>query len=440
MIEPPAAVTRPALQQWAGFYRRSLGWAPVPLNPGTKECSIKGWPAIDFRPEDFHTDQNIGLKSQHGLVLFDNDCAKRGLQIRRAFLPETPARYGRDSAKDAKALYLCPELVRTHTWKDLRNDHLVQLRVGQQDMVPPSVHPSGERLVWNQRLYHDMLSPTPAEALITGCNLRSTAALIALHWPSHGRRELLLAYARVLLETLGLDDAVAEQVLLLACELGNFDREGLDKARRAISSTRLTLEQDEPALGAVHIRKAIPEGAALLRRLREWFGKTNAVEEAIERLNDRVAIVSVGNKVVVMETWSDGGIKELWPFEEFRRLLIKDRLSIDSTTKVKGLADVWLTHRTGRQYARLVYDMPGSVVRCEPSDYNAYLGFTVTPAPGDWSNNRDHLLRIICSGDRKSYDWLFNWCAAFVQQPGRHAMTAVVLRGGKVPAKVNSRI
>ena len=35
------------------------------------------------------------------------------------------------------------------------------------------------------------------------------------------------------------------------------------------------------------------------------------------------------------------------------------------------------------------------------------------------------------SGDSEYFAWLINWCAALVQKPGRHAMTAIVLRGGQ---------
>src|SRR5262249_10588422 len=95
------------------------------------------------------------------------------------------------------------------------------------------------------------------------------------------------------------------------------------------------------------------------------------------------------------------------------------------------LAGLWIAHRAGRRYESLVYDMPGSAERCGPEDYNGYLGFTVTPQAGDWAQNKGHLLNIICAGNAALYAWLFNWMAALVQLPGRHAFTAIVLRGGQ---------
>ena len=95
------------------------------------------------------------------------------------------------------------------------------------------------------------------------------------------------------------------------------------------------------------------------------------------------------------------------------------------------MANIWITHKDGRRYENLIYDMPGTAERCGPEDYNGYLGFTVAPQAGVWSKNRDHLLTIICSGDNKLFAWVFNWCAALVQLPGRHAMSSLVLRGGQ---------
>jgi hypothetical protein len=417
----------PPLQQWVGFYYQSLGWSPLPLEPRTKDCIIPGWPTKAFTPAAFRDDANIGLKSINGLVIFDDDLTKRGKKLGDAFLPLTRAVYGRRSAPRSKRLYLCTALQECRTWLDLNGEHLHQLRVGVQDMAPPSVHPEGERLKWVGPLWRGMLTEVDEAALIMACNLRATAALIALHWPAHGRRLLRLAYARVLLETLGLSDDIATRVLELACELGGSDDKGIQHAAKAVRDTKDALVKNEKAIGATYIRKELPKGAELLRRLREWFGKTSEVDEAIERLNDRFAIISVGNKVVVMDNLPDGSIKKLWPFDEFKKLLSKEHVTI--TGKTVPLANFWIKHPVGRRYESLVYDMPGSAERCGPEDYNGYLGFTVAPKAGDWSKNKDHLLKIICSYNESLYAWVFNWMAALVQWPGLHAFTALVLRG-----------
>jgi hypothetical protein len=156
----------------------------------------------------------------------------------------------------------------------------------------------------------------------------------------------------------------------------------------------------------------------------------------IDDVNKKFAIISVGNKVVVMETAPDGSIAELWPFEEFKKLLIKERIVIGTNragVPVTGpLADSWLLNTRGRKYDRLVYAMPGSPATPGANDYNGWLGFTVKPDPhASWELNRKHLFQIICSGNQSYFDWVMNWCAALIQLPGRHGMSALVLWGGQ---------
>ena len=267
-----------AIQQFAGFYTQSLGFSVVPLLPRAKAPHVSGYLQREFGPDDFREGANLGLKSIGGIVVLDDDCAKRGLQLHNAFLPRKHcAIYGRPSAPRSKRVYHCPTLTTTRTWTDLQGEHLLQLRVGQQDMAPPSIHPDGERLTWVEPLWRGMLDTIDSEALITACTLRATAAVIALSWPARGRRELRLAFARVLLETLAIRDDVATDVLRLACELGGSDANGIKHATSAVRYTRDALANHERALGAGHVRKTLPEGAALLRRLREWFGKTAAL-------------------------------------------------------------------------------------------------------------------------------------------------------------------
>jgi hypothetical protein len=69
-------------------------------------------------------------------------------------------------------------------------------------------------------------------------------------------------------------------------------------------------------------------GAEAFFALTEDAGSAESVAAAIERLNKRFAIISVGNKVVVMDNLPDGSIKKLWPFEEFKKLLSKERITV----------------------------------------------------------------------------------------------------------------
>jgi hypothetical protein len=426
-------MSRPLVEQFAGFYRRSLRWSPVPLRPKTKVCHFKGWPRFEFAETDFKPHDNIGLKSVGGLVITDEDCAEV-VQAADTFLPPTGAIYGRPTKPRSKRLYFCPELDKPMQFTDVDGAMLLELRVNSQDMAPPSVHPNGEQLKWCGPLLEP--AHVARDVLVDAHRHLAIAALIARNWPAKSRHFLRLAYARVLLDTLDIPDKDAVTILEAGCRVGGSDDAGVADAQRAIETTRMRLDVGEAATGVAGVASLIQEGQQIVNKLRRWLDKRDEVQEEIARLNASYAIIGVGNKTLVMETLLDGGIKELWPFEEFKRRLIKMHVKVrknagraQASFKLAPLADLWLKHPEGRQFDQLRYAMPGSVVKCDPDDYNGYLGFTVAPQAGDWSLNRRHILDIICGANEGYYKWVINWCAALVQLPGRHAMTAIVLRG-----------
>ena len=151
-------------------------------------------------------------------------------------------------------------------------------------------------------------------------------------------------------------------------------------------------------------------------------------------INAIYSIIGIGNRMMVMELKPDGSIAEFWDFEHFKKKLIKEVTRFqqdDGKIKIMPLAEVWLHHPRGRQYEKLVYAMPGALEQAGPRDYNGWQGFSVQPKAGNWELNRAHLIEVICSNDQEAYRWVMNWLAALVQLPGRHAWTALVLRGGQ---------
>jgi hypothetical protein len=430
-MQPRGGRVRPTIQQWAGFYQQSLGWQPVPLLPGDKKCTIPNWQTTTFRPEDFGPAANLGIKSIDGHVVFDDDSAKRGLALGAAFLPDTRAVFGRPSAPRSKGLYFCPTLDKTRIWEDLDRNHLAELRVGQQDMFPPSTHPDGEKLTWAGPLWNGMLPETSADALISACNLRAAAALLALYWPDHGRRELLLAYANVFLSTLGLSDDVATKVLVLAATLGKFDSDGLDKARRAVSSTRAKLDTGRPSLGTGHIRRTLPRGPELVRRLREWFGKTHDLDEAVEQINDTHALVfqQSGGMVVLTEDTEDGQPHLRFSRPSDMALLYPQSVQVGAKKNgdpiVKARGSVWLTH-SARRFYRGIEVAPND--RGNEGYYNMWRGFSVEPKKGDWPLFRQHL-SLVANGNIDHAKYIFGWMAETVQHPERPIGIALAFKG-----------
>jgi hypothetical protein len=99
---------------------------------------------------------------------------------------------------------------------------------------------------------------------------------------------------------------------------------------------------------------------------------------------------------------------------------------------VQGLGEAWINHHQRRTYDRIALIPDGP---CPADVYNLWRGFGVDPVPGPWAGIEAHLRDIICSGREDYYDWLIGWLAYGVQNPGKQAEVAVVLRGLKGTGK-----
>jgi hypothetical protein len=62
---------------------------------------------------------------------------------------------------------------------------------------------------------------------------------------------------------------------------------------------------------------------------------------------------------------------------------------------------------------------------------NLWRGWGVAPKPGNWSRMRDHIRNVIADGVEEHDEYIMRWIAWAVQNPGRQAEVALVIRGGK---------
>ena len=154
-------------------------------------------------------------------------------------------------------------------------------------------------------------------------------------------------------------------------------------------------------------------------------------DDVVEEMNKSFGIIEIGSKMAVMEFRTTGEIKKMWDFKEFKAKLLSSKIDVGSEDKPKIIptAQFWLEHKNARRYWDIVYAMPGSGIKPEKKDYNGWLGFAVKAKQGKWDRNREHLLSIVCAGNKELFKYVMNWCAALIQQPGRHANTSLVLMG-----------
>ena len=182
----------------------AAGWAVVPVPAGKKSPQLKSWQKLRLNisdlPEYFSAGENVGVllgEASNGLVDVDLD-SQEAIFLASAFLPETERVHGRKSKMSSHYWYRADSVPKPQKFCDIDGSSLLEVRsTGQQTIVPPSVHPSGERVRWE-------LDGKPAHVesalLVASVGRLAAATLFARHWSAEGQRhEATLALSGMLL-------------------------------------------------------------------------------------------------------------------------------------------------------------------------------------------------------------------------------------------------
>jgi Bifunctional DNA primase/polymerase, N-terminal len=246
------------------------GWTPIPLLPRQKLPSMKGWQNARLNTHldsHFEEGENLGLllgEASSGLCDVDIDCGQ-ALALASLFLPHTGRVHGRRSKPSSHHWYVVQPVPEPHKYLDADGTCLVEIRAnGQQTAVPPSVHPSGESLIWERS---DEPAIVDAGTLESSVGRLATAVLIARHWPKPGNRhEAALALAGMLLRGGWREDETCRFVTAVA-KAAN-DEEYLARAGD-VSSTVKRLAEGAEATGSPRLVEFI--GQDVVERARKWL-------------------------------------------------------------------------------------------------------------------------------------------------------------------------
>jgi DNA polymerase-1 len=172
------------------------GLAPIPLHPRSKKAVDDDFLKLRLTPENVDHyfpaggEQNIGvLTGQASRRVVDVDLDSQ--QARTAadiLLPVTGAVFGRPGKPCSHRLYrVTGASPRSCSYRSPAGETVVELRSDRlQTMVPPSVHPSGERVEWDT-------FDAPGECLTPDLEIAvarvAAAALLAKSWPAQGSRQ-----------------------------------------------------------------------------------------------------------------------------------------------------------------------------------------------------------------------------------------------------------
>ncbi len=416
------------------------GRAPIPIPFMSKGPVIKGWQklrlTLDDLPKYFNGhEQNIGNllgEPSNGLIDADLDC-KEARALARYFLPRTASIFGRQSAPRSHWEYVVSPPMETEQWavppdKDRKGKSmLVELRgTGAQTVFPPSVHPSGEPIRFDEDG-----EPAVVEAAVLrrAASRLAAACLLVRGWPDGSRHTCVLALAGGLLRGGWTEDDTVDFIRAIVTVT---ESETTEKHLAAVRDTAKKLADGESDVtGWPKLSELL--GERVIKKVMEWcecesVGSERA-ESVVSELNAKHAVVMVGGRCAV-----------LTEVEEIRRqyktitlskqsdftLFYKNR-QIQVGNRRMELGTYWLQHPARRQYTKVVFSPEG----CAPGEYNLWRGFAVEPKEGNCDLYLEHTRDVICRGNEAHYRWVLAWKAGIVQHPCTRFGTSLVMRGAE---------
>lgn len=273
------------------YTQRGCSVIPVPhlsKNPGRV-----GWQNLRLVESELHRHfngrpQNIGVllgEASGGLVDVDLDhplC----VELAPRFLPPTPAVFGRASKRRSHWIYRVNEPVQTKQHQCASAGSLVELRsTGLQTVFPPSTHPSGESIEWED--------PNAEPAIISGVRLHEAVEALA----QAARRqldEILPEMGPVLIAN---EVEAADRCLAALMRLRRSDRK--DGSRRLLAVACRAVEHglgDQDAIRVIRryaTQFPFPtdwSDQQIIARLRDAEKKLSSASDPIDQSDARPAI------------------------------------------------------------------------------------------------------------------------------------------------------
>ena len=402
------------------------GWSVVPLNPGEKRASVR-WQSTTYKPSDFNDDSNIAVKlgdPSGGLV--DVDCDDSwAVKLAAVLLPITRT-FGRTNKPTSHYLYSCPAIKTTQFTApkdaDGQSRMLIEIRsTNGYTMFPPSLHPSGEPVTWDDETRSAL--PMGAEGLYHYTCDVAIGSLILANWFALDHFAMgdfagFLAHAKVsdarILDLFRAIGKVAPGDH--ADEILKFAQHTIDKRRNG-----------EPMRGGPKLLGAL--GEDVLAKFRGWLKVADV--DALDAMNAKHFFVRLGKDSVVGREDDPDEIVFQTPaalVHEYRNQLVQTGTDKDGNPKFAKLFDTWMDSPSRRSYSRVVFAPPP--LEASDSEFNLWRGYSVTPAPSHAVLPfLEHVRHVICSDDPEWYEYLMNLMALTIQQPGVPTGVAVVMRG-----------
>ncbi|MCA0267879.1 MAG: bifunctional DNA primase/polymerase [Bacteroidetes bacterium] len=258
----------------ADIYRDSA--LLVCIDKGEKSPKYQGWQKglpPDQIKDRFSRPSNIGLilgAVSGGLIDVDLDCDE-AVALAPSVLTST-VQFGRKSRPNSHCIYyVTDEDLKRTAFKDAANgEMMVEIRgSGAQTVFPPSIHPSGEQVLFESFGVPRLL---PAETLREQVKLLAALTQLARAWPRTPgvRHDLAQALVGGLLRD-GMTPDGAERVVQRVAKAAG-DEEAAERGKGA-ERVAARIMRDEQTTGWPKVVELLgPNGSAVVKAVRTWMG------------------------------------------------------------------------------------------------------------------------------------------------------------------------
>jgi hypothetical protein len=291
------------------YLRNNMAPIPVPRgtkNPGRDDWQTERW-SIEDIPHRWSHGENVGIllgDPSDGLSDVDLD-SPEAIAVAAYLLPDTRTS-GRPGKPESHRYYRADPLPKGRSFKlPGKGSHrcVVELRTKGQTLVPPSLHPEGERYAWGRGTEIASIDGGVLWELVHDV---ATAALLLRNYPERGCRHSYVLAAAGLLGRQLEPERVRRIMHAVVAAAG--DEEAEDRARD-VSDTLEKIRLGSPATGGPTLDDLAPGVPAQLRRWHGWSSGKHAQPSSggSSLMDKRIALAeAIKNGIVKPEEHEPG--------------------------------------------------------------------------------------------------------------------------------------
>jgi len=158
----------------------------------------------------------------------------------------------------------------------------------------------------------------------------------------------------------------------------------------------------------------------------------NPVDVLVDEMNAQFCAVLDGGVFQIFREDHDPAFKHrrVWARmsrEAFRHYFEDETVTTFGSKKPISKADLWLGSRKRRKYPGIVMDPEG--LPENKGKLNLWTGWSVEPAPGDWSMMKELIGDVLCDGNSEAESYVLRWIAYMLQRPWETPEAAIAFRG-----------